>query len=61
MQNGIHGRKHYKPSKKINFAAILLIAVGALLIFFYTPPWVWCILLGMGLILAGVFSLKKWR
>jgi Sec-independent protein secretion pathway component TatC len=57
--HGFHRRKPCKPPPKINFLSVVLILVGVLLVFFYTPPWVWCFLFGLGLVLAGVLSLKK--
>jgi hypothetical protein len=61
MYNGFRCGKHFKPPKRINFVAVFLIAAGVLLVIFFTPPWVWFVLLGLGLILAGIFSLRKWR
>ncbi len=61
MYNGMNCRRHPKPPKKTNILSIVLIVIGTLLVFFYTPPWVWCFLLGLGLIVAGIITLKKWR
>ena len=51
--------KPKKPHGKPGLLSILLIIIGGLLVMIYTPPWVWCFLLGIGLILAGIFILMK--
>ncbi|HHT66407.1 MAG: hypothetical protein ACOX25_00030 [Caldicoprobacterales bacterium] len=53
--------KPHRPHRKWNVLSVLLILVGILLVMVYTPPWVWLVLLGLGLIAAGVLSLLRWR